>query len=377
MNFLTKFDFRNQTIMNKKTTVINIASQPFYMKATIILIGICLFFYILDLLESILIPISFALMLAILLNPVVNKLRSWKFPKLLAIAVSILLSLLFVFVLLSFIYGQVENIVENSDGFEERGKELIENVQVWVYETFGFDKEAQSNALDDITEGSKDYIGSFLDSVLTMITNILLIFIYIFMLLLYKPLFINFLYEVFEDQQHQRIHSVLRRSKSAIQGYVVGLMLEMFIMAVLNSVAYLIIGLEYAILLGIICAILNLIPYIGGIIGVLLPIMMYMLTGGTDLTTPIIIASVYTGIQLFDNYYIVPKIVSSKVAINAFVAIIIIFLGGALWGISGMFLSILFVAILKIILENIENLQPWARILGDDLKDAEKLQNSR
>ncbi len=363
--------------MENTSSALRTIVQPFYMKASIVLMGISLFFFILDLLENILIPISFGLMLAILLNPVVNKLISWKFPKLVAIGISLLLSLAFVFALISFIYGQVETIVENSEGFEERGTDILEGVQAWITNTLGFDKEKQLEALNDLANQSKDYIGSFLDSAFTILSSTLLVFIYIFMFLLYKPLFVNFFFEVFGESQQAKVQSVLMSSKVAIQGYVVGLMLEMLIMAVLNSIAYLIIGVDYAILLGIICAILNLVPYIGGIIGVLLPIAMYLLTGGTDLTTPIVIASVYTGIQLVDNYFIVPKVVSSKVSINAFAAIIIIFLGGALWGIAGMFLSILFIAILKIIFENVESLQPWAKILGDDLKGAEQLKNSR
>ncbi|WP_188406680.1 AI-2E family transporter [Psychroflexus salis] len=360
--------------MNKSTNYnfTKIISQPFYMRATFVLIGICLFFYVLNLLSNVLIPISFGLMFAILLNPVVNRLRRWKIPKIIAIFLSLLLALGIVIGLLSFIYTQVASFAEYGDQFKIRGTEIKDNLQLWVTDSLGFDKQAQSDALNNLVDKSKDYIGTFLDSILTLLTNILLVFIYIFMFLLYKPLFVNFFYEVFDDKQQDKVHSILESSKSAIQGYVVGLMLEMLVIAVLNSTAYLIIGLEYAVLLGIICAILNLIPYIGGIIGVSLPIVMYMLTGGDDLTTPVIIAAAYTGIQLFDNYFVVPKVVSSQVSINAFVAIVIVFFGGALWGISGMFLSILFVAILKIIFENVENLRPWSKILGDDLKAAEK-----
>lgn len=360
--------------MSKSTQpdFIKIISQPFYMRATFVLIGICLFFYVLNLLSGVLIPISFGLMFAILLNPIVNRLRRWRVPKIIAIILSLLLALGIVIGLLSFIYTQVSSFAEYGDQFKERGTEIKDTLQLWVTNSLGFDKQAQSDALNNLVENSKDYIGSFLDSILTLLTNILLVFIYIFMFLLYKPLFVNFFYEVFDYKQQDRVHSILESSKTAIQGYVVGLMLEMIIIAILNSTAYLIIGVEYAILLGIICAILNLIPYIGGIIGVALPILMYMLTGGDDLTTPVIIAAAYTGIQLFDNYYVVPKVVSAQVSINAFVAIVIVFLGGALWGISGMFLSILFVAILKIIFENVEHLRPWSKILGDDLKAAEK-----
>lgn len=360
--------------MSKSTNLnlIKIVSQPFYMRATFVLIGICLFFYVLNLLSGVLIPISFGLMFAILLNPIVNRLRRWKVPKIVAIMLSLLLALGVVIGLLSFMYTQVSSFAEYGDQFKERGTEIKDNLQLWVTHSLGFDQQAQSDALNNLVDKSKDYIGTFLDSILTLLTNILLVFIYIFMFLLYKPLFVNFFYEVFDDKEQEKVHSILESSKSAIQGYVVGLMLEMVIIGVLNSIAYLIIGLEYAILLGIICAILNLIPYIGGIIGVALPIVMYMLTGGDDLTTPVIIAAAYTGIQLFDNYFVVPKVVSSQVSINAFVAIVIVFFGGALWGISGMFLSILFVAILKIIFENVEHLRPWSKILGDDLKAAEK-----
>lgn len=354
------------------TQFVKIISQPFYMRATFVLIGVCLFFYVLNLLSNVLIPISFGLMFAILLNPIVNKLQKWKVPKILAIALSLIFALGIVIGLVSFIYTQVASFAEYGDQFKIRGGEIKDSLQLWVTESLGFDEQAQSEALNNLVENSKDYIGTFLDSILTLLTNILLVFIYIFMFLLYKPLFVNFFYEVFDDAQQDRVHSILESSKSAIQSYVVGLMLEMVIIAVLNSTAYLIIGLEYAILLGIICAILNLIPYIGGIIGVSLPILMYMLTGGDDLTTPIVIAAAYTGIQLFDNYFVVPKVVSSQVSINAFVAIVIVFFGGALWGISGMFLSILFVAILKIIFENVETLRPWSKILGDDLKAAEQ-----
>ena len=58
------------------------------------------------------------------------------------------------------------------------------------------------------------------------------------------------------------------------------------------------------------------------------------------------------------------KIVSSKVQINALISIIVVLMGGALWGFSGMFLSIPFVAILKIICDRVEPLKPWGLLLG-------------
>jgi predicted PurR-regulated permease PerM len=75
----------------------------------------------------------------------------------------------------------------------------------------------------------------------------------------------------------------------------------------------------------------------------------------------------YIVIQFIDNNILVPRIVSSKVQINALMSIIVVLLGNALWGLSGMFLSIPFVAVVKIIFDRIDDLKPWGKLLGDNI----------
>ena len=137
-------------------------------------------------------------------------------------------------------------------------------------------------------------------------------------------------------------------------------------MAVLNTTALLILGIPYAILLGIISALLNVIPYIGGIVGVALPMIVALATKSTGWYAIYVLAIFYF-IQLVDNNYIVPKIVASKVKLNALFSIIVVFVGNALWGIPGMFLSIPLLAIVKLICDNIEPLKPWGFLLGDTM----------
>jgi predicted PurR-regulated permease PerM len=127
--------------------------------------------------------------------------------------------------------------------------------------------------------------------------------------------------------------------------------------ATLNSVALLLLGIEYAILLGIIGAFVNVIPYIGGIVGVALFGVVAIVTKSPVYIIYIII--IYSVIQFIDNHYIVPKIVASKVKINALFAIVVVIAGNAIWGIPGMFLSIPLLAIVKLICDNIEPLKPW------------------
>jgi predicted PurR-regulated permease PerM len=152
------------------------------------------------------------------------------------------------------------------------------------------------------------------------------------------------------------------------------------IMAALNSIGLLILGIQYANLLGVIGAVLNLIPYIGGIVAVALPMMIALVTK-TSPWFALYLLAVYYFIQLIDNNYIVPKIVASKVKVNALVSIIVILAFGALWGIPGMFISIPLTAIVKVIFDHIETLKPWGFLLGDTMPEITifnlKIKNSR
>ena len=136
-----------------------------------------------------------------------------------------------------------------------------------------------------------------------------------------------------------------------------------------------ILGIEYALLLGVMSALLNVIPYIGGFIGVLLFILVALVTKSPVYILYVI--AIYSTIQFMDNHYIVPKIVASKVKINALFAIVVVIAGNALWGIPGMFLSIPLLAIVKLICDNIETLKPWGFLLGDTMPPLLKIKPIR
>ncbi len=142
--------------------------------------------------------------------------------------------------------------------------------------------------------------------------------------------------------------------------------IRIIMVATLDTAALLILGIEYALIIGIFGALLNMIPYIGGIVAVAMPMMVALVTKTTPMYAIYVLAAYYF-IQLIDNNYIVPKIVASKVKINAFFSIIVVIAGNALWGIPGMFLSIPLLAIVKLICDNIEPLKPWGFLLGDTM----------
>ncbi|MFZ4520939.1 MAG: AI-2E family transporter [Bacteroidales bacterium] len=157
-----------------------------------------------------------------------------------------------------------------------------------------------------------------------------------------------------------------------IQHYLIGLVIEAIIVATLDATALFILGIDYAILLGILGALLNVIPYIGGLVAVALPMMIAIATKSTAWYAVYVLLAYYF-IQLIDNNYIVPIIVSSKVKINALFSIIVVIAGNALWGVPGMFLSIPLLAIIKLIFDHIDSLKPWGFLLGDTMPQIIKI----
>ena len=208
-----------------------------------------------------------------------------------------------------------------------------------------------------------------------LVVVLFLVPVYIFMLLYYHPILLEFIHRFFGTNNQSQVSKIVTQTKTVIQHYLVGLVIEAVIIALMNTIALLILGIQYALLLGVISALLNVIPYIGGFIGVLLFILVALLTKSPIYILYVIM--IYSTIQFVDNHYIVPKIVASKVKINALFAIVVVIAGNALWGIPGMFLSIPLLAIVKLICDNIEPLKPWGFLLGDTMPPLFKIKPIR
>ncbi|MEP6712824.1 MAG: AI-2E family transporter [Ferruginibacter sp.] len=348
-----------------------IKQYPFYLKATIIIFGLVLTSYSLFNLRDILSPIAFSLIIAILLNPLVNKLQKKGVKKILAISLSLALAIAIVGGIFYFISTQVMNFGDNLPQLKIKFNEHFSQLQHWIASEFKMPIPKQQKIINDALNSSQSLLGQTLGGALGVIALIFLVPIYVFLLLFYKTLIINFFHEVFAEENSTQVSEVLGETKGAIQSYMVGLLLEALVVAVMNSIALLLLGVEYAILLGVIGALLNMLPYIGGIIAIALPVIIASVTKD-GFSTQLGILGAYTLIQFIDNNFLVPFLVSSRVKINAFFSIFVVLLGGALWGVSGMFLSIPFVAILKIIFDRLPEMKPWGKLLGDEVPTRHK-----
>jgi predicted PurR-regulated permease PerM len=196
--------------------------------------------------------------------------------------------------------------------------------------------------------------------------------IYTFLILYYRDMIRQFLVDLFKTDHRQKVFEVINESRVIVYNYMLGLSIEMAIITAINTIGFLIVGIKYALFLGLLSAVLNLIPYVGMLIASIF-CMLVTLTSSQDLTDIIWVMVVLLVVQFFDNNIIMPKVVGSKVKINALITIFGVVIGGALCGLSGMFLSIPIIAILKVIFDRVDGLKPWGRILGDEVSYSHRL----
>ena len=343
---------------------------PVYVRVTILLLGLFAFFTLLYIARDIIIPVVFSTILAILLHPVVNFFIRLKMNRVVAITFTLLLTFLLMLGFGALIISQVtkfsdswpilvekftsllnQNISDAADYFNKDPQKIHD----WITKTQG-----------DIINVSTAAIGQTIVILGNGLVVLLLIPFYIFMILFYQPLLVEFIRRLSGANYQSHVRQLVSQIKTVIQRYLVGLVIEAALMAAMNTAALLLLGIEYAFILGILAAVLNVIPYIGGIIAVAMPMMVALVTKPSPWYAFYIMVAYYI-IQLIDNHYIVPYIVASKIKINALFSVIIVLVGNALWGIPGMFLSMHILAIIKLICDHIEPLKPWGFLLGDTM----------
>ncbi len=348
----------------------NTHKLPVYARLTIILIGIIALIAILYLAADIIVPLVFATIIAILLQPVVKFLVKRRFNRILAIIVVMVVAIILVAALLFFIISQAILFAESWPVVVDKATEALNQAMAWISQKLnindGVIKEMVANAKQKLIFNSGSEIGKTLLSMGNTLIIVFLVPVYIFTILYYEPLLLEFIKRLSGEKNLKDVMQIIIGIKTVIQGYLVGLILEIGIVTVLNTSVLLILGIEYAVLLGIIGGILNIIPYIGGLIAVALPMMIALSTKDSSWYAVYVMIGYYL-VQIIDNNLIVPKIVASKVKINVLFSLIVVIAGNSLWGIPGMFLSIPLLAIIKLIFDHIEPLKPWGFLLGDTI----------
>jgi len=343
--------------------------KPFYHQLSHSLLAIGLLLVAVYVGQDILVPLALAGLLAVLLRPIESWLtRRLGMHKVLAISLALLLA---VIVITSLTIGLSMQLAHFSDDVPKlRGNlnDVYNQIRRWVRSEYNVSYQEQAKYMAKAQAQTLDSLQGAGASTLGIITGplgtLLLLPIYMFLLMYYRTMLLHFVVCLFAEKHSSKVRETLGEIRSVIQSYVVGLLLETASVAALNSVGLLLLNVQYAILLGIVGAVLNLIPYIGGVVAIGLTILITFINQ-PEIGTLAGVAIVFTVVQFIDNNLLVPLIIGSKVQVNALVSIVGVLLGGALAGVSGMFLSIPLIAIMKVIFDRVDGMQPWGVLIGD------------
>jgi len=350
--------------------ITNNSILPFYAKAGIFFVGLAALLTILYVAQGIIVPFVFAFIIAILLNPVVRFFIRLKINRIIAIVLTLLITVIVIFAFAALIYTQAVSFSDSWPVFVDKFTVILNQtissaseylnirpslIHAWITKT-----------QHELININGTLIGQTIVSVGSSLANLFIVPVYVFVILYYQPLLIEFVHRLFKKVHQDKVTVIVTETKSVIQHYLLGLIIEAIIVGALNAAGLLLLGIQYALILGVIGALLNVIPYLGGIIAVGL-FMMVALVTKSSAWFALYVFGIHIFIQIIDNNYIVPKIVASKVKINALFSIIIVLVGNELWGITGMFLSIPLLAIIKVIFDHIDGLEPWGFLLGDTM----------
>lgn len=355
---------RTTTDQDQGTLVI----QPNYMKLSVSLIGLVMLVHALRAGQAVLVPIMFALLLAMLLDPVVERLVKWHVPRWVAIGISVLFAMLFLAGIGYFIVSQAVSFGDAMPDMEKKMNSLGKEMQRWAQEAFHMKRQEVAQAVEKVkSEGMEKgdtIVGRTLTTVGTLFAFFFLLPVFTFLILLYKHLLLGFIARLFKPERHPQVRKTLQQLRGVVGSYLTGLVLEAGIVATLNWLGLMALGVQYALLLAVISAVLNLIPYIGMMIATALPMLVALAT--MEPVTALWVLALYAAVQFVDNNILVPRIVGARVQLNALVSLIAVMVGGAIWGVPGMFLSLPIAAMLKVVFDHADGLRPFGYLLGDD-----------
>ena len=344
-------------------------SLPLTVRRAIEVMGIYFLGMIVIVGKDVINPLVMAFFLAVMILPVFRWLKRRKVPETLSIVLSLLIIVIIVGLVVWFFSSQISRLVADFPQIRANVTAHLNSFSSWLYGKTGLSTERQTQIIAEQNDKVLNYAGTMLGGAASSVTGILvfvgLLPIYIFLMLFYKNLLLRFMFLWFKPDTHTKVEDVMRETEIIIKSYLVGLLIQITYITVLLGSILFFIGIKHALLIGAIFAILNLIPYVGALVGNIIGVLLTI--SSTQEIWPIFaVLGTIALVQFLDNNILMPRIVGSKVKINALATIVGVIVAGAISGVSGMFLSLPVIAVLKIVFDRTDHLKQWGVLLGDE-----------
>ncbi|MBK9018163.1 MAG: AI-2E family transporter [Saprospiraceae bacterium] len=335
--------------------------------------------YILVIGKSILVPLVFGALFAFMLKPLCTRFERWIKWRSMAIMLAMISAIIPVTGIIYFFSSQFMTVVADMSSIKEKMNAGITMVYSGVRNMLGFTRAETDKFFTEQLPSmvsSSSFFGDGVSSSVSFCTGFLLTFIYIFLFLLYRSAFKNFILMQTHQTKRESTHGLLESVQKVIQGYLQGLVMVISIMGILNSVGLCVIGIKHPFFWGFLAAMLAVIPYIGTFIGGLLPFL-YAIGTANEAWQPVAVVILFVVVQVLEGNFITPKVVGSSVSINPLAALIALLVGAEIWGIVGMILSLPCIAILNELLKQSDAWRPVSLLISDEIGINEHLFNQK
>ncbi|TGE04587.1 AI-2E family transporter [Hymenobacter fodinae] len=343
----------------KQTPIIQFA---FFMVGSVLLI------YTLNKLDDILLPLLFSALFTLLLLPICRWFELRGIPRVLSIILCLLMLVLFLAGIILGFGSQLTQFQSEIPKLQDKLMQFFTDAQTWAHDKFGYEPmsidEVKESTVKALKKSGTTYLGTTLNTTTAVLSNLAQVLIYIFCLLLYRDHLRQFMFRFVSPDKRTFVLHTVDNIQTVVQAYISGLFKVIVIVAVLNGIGLVALGVKFAIFFAIFASVLAVIPYIGIMIGATIPAIITLVETGSVVQAALVIG-VFVFVQFLEGNFITPMITGSQVSINPLAAILALILGNALWGTPGMILSIPMIAVIKVVLDANKTTEPWGFLLGD------------
>ncbi|MXN92784.1 AI-2E family transporter [Flavobacterium sp. Sd200] len=343
---------------------------PNYIKTVFIALLIIIIVFFMIVAKPILVPLLISGYIAMLLTSSCNWLERHKVPRSLSAALCLIVFIAVIGGILFIIYVQLRGFMSDIGGdLSSKINAFVIDINKYCKESFGFDL-GMPNGFEvkkavDIVKPENGSATTLVINMLNTVSDVILLPVFIFFLLIYRDHLAVFVTKVFSKQDDNFLLHKLTSIRKIVYSYIVGAGKVMGILAIVNTAVLFALGIKHAIFFGVVAGMLNIVPYLGPSLGVIMPFFFALMTKDS-LFYPIAVAVSFIFIQLLEGAFLTPKITGGNVNLNALVTFLGLLIGGAIWGILGMILIIPTIAIMKKLFELSPDTQPYAYLFGEE-----------
>jgi len=319
--------------------------------------------------KTLLIPLAFGAFFAMVFHPLAKKLKRNGIPEWGTITISVLIFIIALSAIVGIVFFQTRSLVKDWPEIKEQLTKRQEQMEAYVIQNIGIASEERiTRAKKMLSNQQKQFLslaGGFAGSMFSSLSGLVLALVYMVFIMMARSRLVRFVEKLVPDGQQEKARAAMHDARKASSQFMVGRLVVMGVLALLYVIGFLIFGIQYAVPLALLVAVLSIIPYIGNIIGAVFVVAVAMATGANLFTMAGALGTIVIA-QLLENNVLTPWIMSREVSLNPLTTFTAIIGLGLVWGIAGTILAVPIVGSLKKIFDHIDHLQPIGFVLGTE-----------